>query len=251
VDSSGWADSLVWLGIGVTAVALVLLALAPAGWRLGLWHFRTSFFFLIPGSVLLALVGAMAGVSALFAGGKTFGPGEVTLAAISILVGIGLAAALGQFKRAADRVPRIHDITTDTANPPQFRAVLPARQVERANPTDYGGAEIAKKQTAAYPDIVPLVSSRTSGVAFAKALEAADDMPGWRIVAQDPAMGQIEATETSRWFGFADDIVIRIAAAGTGSRVDVRSTSRQGISDLGVNAARIRAFMARLGPQLR
>ncbi len=71
-------------------------------------------------------------------------------------------------------------------------------------------------------------------------------MPGWTIVASDPATGRIEASQTSRWFGFTDDIVIRVAAHGTGSRIDMRSLSRQGRSDFGVNAARIRAYMRAL-----
>ena len=69
---------------------------------------------------------------------------------------------------------------------------------------------------------------------------------GWAILATDPQAGRIEASERSFWYGFTDDIVVRVAAAGAGSRIDVRSSARQGRSDLGVNAARIRAYLARL-----
>ncbi len=67
---------------------------------------------------------------------------------------------------------------------------------------------------------------------------------GWKIVDENQAEGRIEATATTRWFGFKDDVVIRIApSGGNGSRVDVRSVSRVGRSDVGTNARRIRAFL--------
>ena len=75
-------------------------------------------------------------------------------------------------------------------------------------------------------------------------------MSGWHVVAADPASGRIEASQTSRWFRFTDDVVIRVIGHGSGSRVDMRSLSRQGRSDFGVNAARIRLFMAALRNRL-
>jgi uncharacterized protein (DUF1499 family) len=82
--------------------------------------------------------------------------------------------------------------------------------------------------------------------AFKRALDAANAMPGWTVVDADPAAGRIEANETSRWFRFTDDVVIRVTADGAGSRIDVRSVSRVGRSDFGVNAGRIRAYTAAL-----
>ena len=81
--------------------------------------------------------------------------------------------------------------------------------------------------------------------AFSRALAAAQQM-GWTIVAADGAAGRIEASDRSRWFGFTDDIVIRVAATGSGSRIDLRSSSRLGRSDFGVNAARVRAYLLAL-----
>ena len=67
---------------------------------------------------------------------------------------------------------------------------------------------------------------------------------GWEVLAADPAALRIEATDRSLWFGFADDIVVRVTPAGeNGSRIDVRSLSRVGIGDLGVNARRVQAFV--------
>jgi uncharacterized protein (DUF1499 family) len=83
----------------------------------------------------------------------------------------------------------------------------------------------------------------TPGRAFDRAVAAAKAM-GWDIVASDPAGGRIEATDTTFWFGFKDDVVVRVTPQPAGSRVDVRSLSRVGGGDLGANAARIRAFLA-------
>ena len=69
---------------------------------------------------------------------------------------------------------------------------------------------------------------------------------GWQVAATDTAAGRLEATHTTRWFGFKDDVIVRIRPEGTGSRVDVRSVSRVGLSDLGANAERIRGFLAKL-----
>jgi uncharacterized protein (DUF1499 family) len=81
--------------------------------------------------------------------------------------------------------------------------------------------------------------------AFARA-RAAAQARGWEIVAADESAGRIEALATTRWFGFKDDIVIRVAAAGGGSRIDMRSKSRVGRSDLGANAKRIQDFLTEM-----
>ena len=81
---------------------------------------------------------------------------------------------------------------------------------------------------------------------FGDHTDVAKSMPGWTIVASDLDAGRIEASQQSRWFRFTDDIVIRVVGAEAGSRIDMRSTSRQGLSDYGVNAARIRDYMSAL-----
>lgn len=147
-------------------------------------------------------------------------------------------------QRTAHQVPRIHDITTDTENPPQFVALLAVRQ-KAPNGAAYGGAKIAQAQKAAYPDITPAQLDTPPAQAFERALDVARNM-GWEIIAADKVQGRIEATATTFWFRFKDDVVIRIVAAGNGSRLDVRSMSRVGRSDLGTNARRIRAFLKQL-----
>ena len=81
--------------------------------------------------------------------------------------------------------------------------------------------------------------------AFARAAETARG-EGWEVTALDESAGRIEAVVTTRWFGFKDDVVIRITPAGAGSRVDMRSKSRVGRSDAGTNARRIEEFLARM-----
>jgi len=147
--------------------------------------------------------------------------------------------------RQARSVPPIHDITTDTEQPPQFVAVLPLR-ADAPNATEYEGAEIARQQVEAYPDIATHRLPVPPDAAFTRALEAAREM-GWEIVAAEPGEGRIEATDTTFWFGFKDDVVIRVAADGSGSKVDVRSVSRVGGSDVGANAKRIGDYLRRLG----
>ena len=113
------------------------------------------------------------------------------------------------------------------------------------NGPEYGGEKIAQQQKAGYPDIQPLIVNDPPERAFERALAAARGMD-WEIVAAVPAEGRIEATATTRWFRFKDDIIVRVKPEGAGSRIDVRSKSRIGRSDLGTNAKRIRAYIAKL-----
>ncbi len=93
--------------------------------------------------------------------------------------------------------------------------------------------------------MAPLMLAAPPAQGFERA-EATARALGWRILDSDPQKGTIEATDTTTYYGFTDDIVIRVTAAGGGSRVDIRSHSRQGGSDIGVNAARVRRYLAAL-----
>jgi uncharacterized protein (DUF1499 family) len=105
---------------------------------------------------------------------------------------------------------------------------------------------MAAAQRAAYPDLRPLAVDRAPADAFDSALAAAREM-GWQIIATDAALGRIEATASTPWFGFNDDVVIRVTSVeGGGSRIDIRSASRIGRGDLGANARRIRAYLAKV-----
>jgi uncharacterized protein (DUF1499 family) len=172
---------------------------------------------------------------------------SLALALGGVLLG-GLAFAIPfAMLLAAKRAPSIHDITTDTANPPRFVAVVPLRN-GAPNPVEYGGESIAAQQRTAYPDIQPLMLPVPPDRAYQRALDTARHM-GWAIDASAPAEGRIEATDTTTWFGFKDDIVVRVAAAAEGSRIDVRSVSRLGTGDLGKNARRVRSYLRALSSQ--
>jgi uncharacterized protein (DUF1499 family) len=163
-----------------------------------------------------------------------------------LALAIGAAAAympLNWFLRA-QHSPELNDISTDIANPPALVVTLQLRR-GAPNPPAYPGASAGVLQRTAYPDIVPVVLPLSPAEAFKRVDNAAMAMD-WEIVARAPADGRLEAVATSEWFGFRDDIVVRIRPDGTGSRVDIRSKSRVGESDLGVNARRIRDFIARL-----
>jgi uncharacterized protein (DUF1499 family) len=144
----------------------------------------------------------------------------------------------------ARSVPPIHDISTDLQDPPLFVAIVPLR-ADASNPVEYAGAETAAQQRQAYPDIRTRRLEVPAAEAFAAAERAARDL-GWTIVAAVPEQGRLEASDTTFWFRFTDDIVVRVRPQGSGSLVDVRSKSRVGRGDVGTNAARIRRFLDRL-----
>ncbi len=163
-----------------------------------------------------------------------------------VLIVVALAMAGGVVGVVVlTRFPRINDVTTDTDDPPQFVAVIPLRT--GVNSAAYGGAAVAAQQHAGYPDIAPLDLGIAPAAAFARALTAARAME-WALVSTDSAAGRIEATATTPWLRFKDDVVIRIRRRDGGSRVDVRSASRIGGGDIGTNARRIREFLGRLRP---
>ncbi len=226
------------LAMVVALVAAGLLVAAGPGTRLGLWQFRTGFT-LLKWAAYLGIAAVVLGLIALVAT-RPRGAG-VAAVAVALLLGAVAWFVPWRWQRVARTVPPIHDITTDPANPPEFVAVLPLR-AGAPNPATYGGPEVAAAQERAYPDIRPLHLDAPPPVAFARALAAARKM-GWEIVAADSGAGRIEATATTPWFGFKDDVVVRIGPDGSGSRIDVRSVSRVGKSDVGTNARRIRKYL--------
>jgi len=166
-----------------------------------------------------------------------------------LAIAIGAAGAwvpLHWFLEAQHR-PAINDITTDTASPPPLVATAQLRR-GAPNPPAYP-KDNAAIQRAAFPDIEPVILAVPPAEAF-KRVERVATALGWEIVARVPADGRLEAIATSPWFGFRDDIVVRIRPQGPGSRVDIRSKSRIGEADLGGNAERVRTFIVRLKAEI-
>ena len=219
------------------AAALALLASGP-GYRFDLWPFRTGIG-LVRWSGYLGVAGMLLAIA-----GLAVPRLRARSLAVALVVSGAVAATTGYWAQRAATLPRIHDISTDTENPPQLAATLLLRSAAE-NSAVYGGAALAAEQKRAYPDIAPLLLPEPPRAAFERVQRAAGEM-GWRIVAADPPGGRLEAIDRTLWFGFQDDIVVRISAAEGGSRVDVRSVSRVGRSDIGTNARRVRSFLARL-----
>jgi uncharacterized protein (DUF1499 family) len=224
------------------AVAALLMLGGPLGYRLGWWHFRTGLQGLLPWAAYVGLAAAALAIVAL-AIPKVRARWTLGLVA-ALAVGLAAFYVPWEFRQRAQSVPRIHDISTDTENPPLFVAVLPLRQGAE-NTAAYGGKELAEQQRKGYPDIRPLVLAVPPQVAFTRALDVAERM-GWTMVASNAAEGRIEATDKTLWYGFKDDVVIRVTPSGSGSKVDVRSVSRVGRSDIGTNAQRIRRYLEKL-----
>ena len=224
----------------VAAAALVALALSGPGTRWGWWDFRIGLLLF----ALSGILGLVAVIVGFFTRRKAKGdPIAARVGAAAIIGGLLAMTPLVYGIVAARRAAPIHDVTSDVAQPPRFRAVLPAR-ANGANPApDRIDPAVAARQRAAYPDIQPLVLKQPPEEAFRRAVATARSLH-WEILVADAANGTIEATARTPWFGFHDDIAIRVLpAAGGGSRVDIRSTSRVGRSDLGANAYRIRQFL--------
>lgn len=226
------------------AILIGLLAMMSGfGYRFGLWDLGTGFTLLEWAAYggLAAVVLSVVAIVRTRPGGPRRG---LVLAVFGLLVGLAVFAVPWQWRRTAQSVPPIHDITTDTENPPEFVAIAPLR-ADAPNPIEYGGPEIAAQQREGYPELAPLILELPPEQAFERALDAAGEM-GWEIVAADAAEGRIEAIDETLWFGFKDDVVIRVTPAGGGSRIDVRSLSRVGGSDVGTNAQRIREYLERV-----
>jgi uncharacterized protein (DUF1499 family) len=231
----------------ICAALAILLAVASitagVGTRMNWWGFRTGLTLLKWSAYGEAAVAAAALISCILAFSQSQGSG---LHLFIIACVISSTAALVPFRMylIVRSVPAIHDITTDTVNPPRFDVVLGMRK-SALNPVEYGGPEIARQQQKAYPDIAPLMLEVPPDKAFENALAAAKKQ-GWEIVNADKGTWVIEATDTTYWFGFKDDIVIRITPQDRGSRIDIRSLSRVGRSDVGANANRIRRYLTSL-----
>ena len=230
-------------GLALTVLGALALLLAGAGSRWDWWDFRTGFVIfrvtLYTGLPVIVVVLTGLVLALLARTGRT-----ILLALASLALLIAVAAVPVGHLRGAGRVPPIHDITTDPDDPPRFVAVLPLRR-GAPNSAEYAGPALAAQQRAGYPDLGPARFAAPPATVIARATEVARGL-GWEIVAADPAEGRLEATDRTRWFGFRDDVVVRVKPDGTGSRVDVRSVSRVGRSDLGTNARRIRAFVEAL-----
>ena len=232
------------LALLLAIVAGMLLAVGPLGWRAGWWHFRVALQTLMPWAAYCAIAALCVGLAAIVTGAwSRYSPMRGWIAVLAFAIGGIVAYVPWHYNGMRGMVP--NDITTDLDNPPAYVAVLARRRADKSqNNGEYKPAK-AEQQRRNYPDIAPVWLDLPPARAFDRALAAAKEL-GWTIVATDPAAGRIEASEKSRWFGFVDDIVVRVTTNGSGSRIDVRSSSRLGTGDFGVNVRRVRRYLAAL-----
>lgn len=239
---SRWLYRIQWALLGAMFLTAALLRV---GW---LSYPRAFELFMVAG---IAALGVTLLSMLVFMWGLVKGHPEARAAALwaAVLGLVPLALPLLTVGRQNFEVPPIHDISTDLDNPPQFDVVLSLRK-PGDNSADYGGASVAQQQrgAAVYKDIEPLELPLSVAQATQLAEQVARGL-GWRVIASYPARGHLEAVDRTRLLGLSEDIVVRIQPSGgesanqKASKVDIRSASRVGISDLGSNGERIRSFL--------
>jgi uncharacterized protein (DUF1499 family) len=183
----------------------------------------------------IALAGAAGFASAT---GKAWRPRALRAAILPMLVALAAFAAVNLSKS-----PTMNDVSTDLVDRIEFTPEVTAKRTT-AEPGEEQRAHFDELQRQAYSEIAPILVALPPDRAFEQAKQAAESLPGWQLTSADAATGRIEATDTSRIFHFVDDVVIRVRPDGAGSRIDLRSRSRDGLGDSGVNAKRVRAYSA-------
>lgn len=256
---------LVWLCVAAIIAVPLWFAAAGLGSRAGLWDWRFGLEVMVGETGPRVLIGAIglaaftllvSAVSQAMKDVPRSAGGFLAASVLLLIGGVGLYQ-LNAISAQAARLPAMHDITTDTADPPQFTASLIARRGEGANSVVYEGKTdgrnsrpLPEVQAEAYRDLQPIVLSASPEAAYAAALEIARQL-GWTVSTASPQQKMFEATATSFWFGFRDDVVVRVTEREDGgSVVDARSVSRERDADRGANAARLRTFAARLRAEL-
>jgi len=275
-QDAGWRGKFAGFALGLSIFSVLWFAIAALGTKLGLWSWQFGLLKMTIGwgpMLLMAALGVsvIAIIVALIKAPRK----QALMLAFGALLVSGLAfGRVLAFGGQAERLPPLHDVQTDWSNPIQpSEALLAARESTEAlnavedapvvpagadarwpgtggrlvselqEEAEFDPATQSSPKDAPYPQIDTLVEPAASyDMAFAAALAAVEDR-GWTIVTNDVEAGSIEATLSSFWFDFKDDILIRVVPDGDGSRIDVRSISRVGLSDLGANSKRLRDLL--------
>ena len=226
---------LTWCG----RLALVFLGLVPLsvlGVRIGLLRFDIGlavFALSCLASLVILMVLAIASLLPKFQHLRR-------QALVKSLAAVPPVLLLGALLGSAGEYPAIHDVSTDPDDPPSFTSAGTTLRGSAANPVDIN-PEAIEIQRQYYPDLATLITRSSPDEAFEQASNVAESLD-WVIYNSDPHIGVLEASYRSFWFGFVDDIIIRIRPGTERTEVDLRSVSRVGQGDLGANAKRIRAF---------
>lgn len=248
-----WASRLTLLAAILCFGAVAAAAVAALGSARGAWDFRAGFK-VLEYALYASIAGIVLAIAAIYFA-RRVRPRLVLLNLLAILVAGAFVGYLGNQIRIARTVPRIHDIATNVDDYPRFyRLTVRADNLESV--PDMGRREWAalppRERWKAihreyYGDIAPIRVPWSVEETMTRARRLAEER-GWEIVTFDPANGILEAVDTSFFFRFKDNIVVRARpmSAGNGAIVDMRSISRVGVSDVGVNARRVRDFLADL-----
>lgn len=240
-----WPARIAALSSLLLLLAALLLAGAGPAYRFELLSLGSAFDMLRRG-VYLSAAAAACGLAALIAATFCRRLQPALIGALVLTMTAAMLAVPWLHWQRAQTAPPIHDITTDTANPPPFEQLAQAREAA-PNAVKYPGEAFARQQRKAYPDIQPLTLELPLSQAHDIAEAAVRDL-GWEIA--HSSRTRIEATDTTTWFGFKDDVSIRLSETAEGARIDVRSASRMGRGDVGANAARIRAYFESIEQRL-
>ena len=232
-----WAKFVLYIGL----IAILALPVGALGTRFGAWSFGLGFQFLF-GGCLLAVVSLVLGIAAFIRATLRNRPADRVPAIVGVAASVFVLAWMVQQFLTAMSLPGIHNISTDREDPPAFDAIVALRG-PGTNALEYD-AEDAAAQVAGYPDLATVRTSASPQESLERAGAIARGL-GWEVVNEDADKGIVEATETTFWFGFKDDVVVRVRADGTGAKIDLRSVSRVGQGDLGANARRIMLFLER------
>lgn len=230
-----WSARLAWFALAVGGLSAVILTTGFLEFGPALATFGAALAFAVV-SILFAFIA--------FISIWRNGVGGLGRALRGLFFSLLLLAYPGYLAQRAYKLPSINDISTDTVNPPRFVALAAQRPVDHIA---YPGGKTATLQRAAYGDIVPLQVDLPVRSAYEVALGVINKHK-WPVAAAQPPAGNrregtIETTARSLVMGFREDVVIRVTPAGTGSRIDLRSASRAGITDFGTNAARLRGLL--------
>ncbi len=231
------------IGFSLIILAILVAMAGPLGSRIGWWNFDTAVVILKWAAYggLLAAALCLSGLLLAHPGSKRRG---FIFSLLGLIIIVPMVLFLQSWKEAKENLPPIQDITTNTENPPEFWYA--------PNSRIYGGVAIAAWQNEAYPDIQPLILPVPIDKAYDLVIDVIRDK-GWQLYKPSRVEMHIEATDTTFWFGFSDDVTIHITATeNAASRIDMRSASRFGSGgDAGTNANRIRLFFEALEKRAR
>jgi hypothetical protein len=237
---------LILLALVLACAGLIGALASGLGVRGGLWDFRKGFTILrwsVHAAGTASIVAALALLALKFAGDALWEPRAVA----ALLLGLVVFAVPYFTVREFRKIPTVADATTNVEDPPEFVALVSVRERTAQNPLAYRREEAAVPQAQYFPDLQTLESVKTPAEVVIAAKAAVEAM-GLELVAADPAAGRLEATETSLWFGFKDDLILRARTRPDGGTlIDIRSASRVGRLDGGVNGKRVQRLLEKLG----